>query len=154
MRHIICYTKALLMVIFFSLAAGRPAYAGSDIQRAGDVLTFVLPAAAGGLVLGNKDKAGALQFAESAALALGATFLLKYTVQEKRPNGQDNLSLPSAHTSVSFTSAEFIRKRYGWQFGIPAYAAASFVAYSRVESRDHFAHDVIAGAAIERVIAG
>lgn len=31
---------------------------------------------------------------------------------------------------------------------MPAYAAASFVAYSRVESREHYAHDVVAGAAI------
>ena len=39
-------------------------------------------------------------------------------------------------------------KRYGWQYGVPAYAAASFVAYSRVEAGDHHPHDVIAGAAI------
>ena len=41
-----------------------------------------------------------------------------------------------------------MRKRYGWQYGIPAYAAALFVAYSRVEARQHHTHDVIAGAAI------
>ncbi len=31
---------------------------------------------------------------------------------------------------------------------VPAYAAASFVAYSRVESREHYPHDVVAGAGI------
>ena len=41
-----------------------------------------------------------------------------------------------------------MRKRYGWEYGIPAYAGASFVAYSRVESGEHYPHDVIAGAAI------
>jgi membrane-associated phospholipid phosphatase len=41
-----------------------------------------------------------------------------------------------------------MRKRYGWEYGVPAYALASFVAYSRVESRQHYAHDVIAGAAL------
>ena len=41
-----------------------------------------------------------------------------------------------------------MRKRYGWEYGIPAYAAASFVAYSRVEANEHYPHDVIAGAAI------
>ena len=41
-----------------------------------------------------------------------------------------------------------MRKRYGWKYGIPAYALASFVAYSRVESREHYPHDVIAGAGI------
>jgi membrane-associated phospholipid phosphatase len=41
-----------------------------------------------------------------------------------------------------------MRKRYGWEYGIPAYAAASFVAYSRVESNEHHPQDVIGGAAI------
>ena len=41
-----------------------------------------------------------------------------------------------------------MRKRYGWEYGVPAYALASFVAYSRVEAREHYPHDVIAGAAI------
>jgi len=39
-------------------------------------------------------------------------------------------------------------KRYGWEYGVPAYAAASFVAYSRVEAREHQPHVVLAGAAI------
>jgi membrane-associated phospholipid phosphatase len=41
-----------------------------------------------------------------------------------------------------------MRKRYGWIYGIPAYVAASFVGYSRVEEKAHYAHDVLAGAAI------
>ena len=34
------------------------------------------------------------------------------------------------------------------QYGVPAYAAASFVAYTRVESGQHHDYDVIGGAAI------
>jgi membrane-associated phospholipid phosphatase len=41
-----------------------------------------------------------------------------------------------------------MRKRYGWEYGAPAYATASFVAYSRVESRKHYPHDMLAGAGI------
>jgi membrane-associated phospholipid phosphatase len=41
-----------------------------------------------------------------------------------------------------------MRKRYGWEYGVPAYAAASFVAYSRVEANRHYPRDVIAGAGI------
>ena len=41
-----------------------------------------------------------------------------------------------------------MRKRYGLEYGIPAYGLASFVAYSRVEAGQHHPHDVIAGAAI------
>jgi len=88
-----------------------------------------------------------LQFGESAALTLGATYALKYAIEEERPNGGRH-AFPSAHASISFASAEFMHKRYGWKYGIPAYAAALFVAYSRVEARQHYTHDVIAGAVI------
>jgi membrane-associated phospholipid phosphatase len=121
--------------------------AADTIQTAGDVLQLVLPAAAGGLALGYRDGQGALELGESLAVTLAVTYGLKYTINERRPNGGDQ-SFPSGHTSVSFSAAEFMRKRYGWAYGLPAYAAASFVAYSRVESREHHVQDVMAGAGI------
>lgn len=121
--------------------------AADSIQTAGDVLQFVLPATAGGLTLGYLDGEGALQLGESLAVTLGVTYALKYSINERRPNGGSQ-SFPSGHSSISFCAAEFMRKRYGWEYGVPAYAVASFVAYSRVESREHYAHDVIAGAGI------
>jgi len=135
------------LALFLCFNAGVEAHASDNIQSAGDILQFVLPAAAAGLTLGYKDGQGALQFGESASLTLGVTYGLKYAVNERRPNG-GNQSFPSAHTSISFCAAEFMRKRYGWEYGVPAYALASFVGYSRVESREHYAHDVIAGAAV------
>src|SRR2546427_1123536 len=133
-----------VLLLLFALVDAR---AGDDIKAAGDLLQFVLPATAGGLTLAYRDWEGTLEFAESAALTLGVTYALKYTVDERRPNGGTQ-SFPSGHTSISFSAAEFMRERYGWEYGIPAYAAASFVAYSRVESNEHHPHDVIAGAAI------
>ena len=121
--------------------------AAEIIPSAGDILQYVLPATAGGLTLAYRDWKGTLQFGESVALTGGVTYGLKYAVNESRPNGGTQ-SFPSAHTSISFSAAEFMRKRYGWEYGIPAYAAASFVAYSRVDAREHYAHDVLAGAAI------
>ncbi len=137
----------LALTAFAYLFDACPAEASDAIQSAGDVLQFALPAAAAGLTLGYKDRTGALQFAESAALTLGVTYTLKYTVNETRPNGGSQ-SFPSGHSSISFCSAEFMRKRYGWEYGIPSYAVASFVAYSRVESAEHHPQDVIAGASI------
>jgi membrane-associated phospholipid phosphatase len=123
------------------------ASASDSIETAGNVLEVLLPATAAGLTLGYKDGTGALQFTESVALTLGVTYTLKYTVDETRPNG-DSHSFPSGHASISFSAAEFMRKRYGWEYGLPAYAAASFVAYSRVEAGEHHPQDVVAGAAI------
>jgi len=140
-------TPVFGVAIVFCLTATPGIKASDTIASAGDILQFALPITAAGLTLAYWDGQGAVQFGESAAVTLGVTYGLKYTVNETRPNG-GHQSFPSAHTSISFSSAEFMRKRYGWGYGVPAYALASFVAYSRVEAREHYAHDVIAGAAI------
>ncbi len=139
------YIFAGIGLILFN--AGNVAQAKSGVQTTGDILQFVLPGAAAGMTLAYRDGEGAWELGESAALTLGATYGLKYAVDEKRPNG-GHQSFPSAHTSISFAGAEYIRKRYGLEYGIPAYALASFVAYSRVEAMEHHPGDVIAGASI------
>lgn len=76
-----------------------------------------------------------------------ATYGLKYSIDAERPNGGSE-SFPSGHTASAFMGAEFIRKQYGWGWGLPAYATAGWVGYSRVESNNHYWRDVIAGALI------
>lgn len=137
----------IILALVSSLTFAIHVEADDGIKEAGEVLTIALPVAAAGLTLGLKDAEGAWEFGKSAALTLGISYSLKYAINEKRPNG-DDYSFPSNHSAISFASAEFIRKRYGWEYGIPAYLAATFVAYSRVESREHYAHDVIAAAVL------
>ena len=137
------FAASLLVLSTFSTACFA-----DKIESAGDVATVIAAVAAGGVTLARSDREGMIQLVKSAAIDLGVTYGLKYSIHERRPDGSDNQSFPSAHTSVAFTSAEYLRKRYGWEYGIPAYGLASFVAYSRVESDKHYARDVIAGAAI------
>jgi membrane-associated phospholipid phosphatase len=139
-------TAVVAIAMSPALHCGRLA-AEDNIQVAGDVLQVALPATAAGLTLGHRDGQGALQLGKSLAVTLGVTYALKYSIDAKRPNGGGQ-SFPSAHTSISFSAAEFMRKRYGWEYGVPAHAAASFVAYSRVESRQYNPQDVVAGAGI------
>jgi len=117
------------------------------LTNTGDVMAYVLPAAALGLTAYYKDGKGALEFTESAAITMAITFGLKYAVDTRRPNG-DPHSFPSGHAAITFASAEFMRKRYGWKFGAPAYLLATFVGYSRVRAHEHYFRDVAAGAAI------
>jgi membrane-associated phospholipid phosphatase len=131
-----------IITVCASIEARADAFAS-----AGDILQYALPATAGGLTVVYRDWQGTLQFGESLALTEGVTYGLKYAVNERRPNGGTQ-SFPSGHASGAFCGAEFLRKRYGWKYGIPAYAAASFVAFTRVEAREHYPHDVIAGAAV------
>ena len=140
-------TRIIAAVIVLITTAPFHAHASDGIELAGDILEFVMPATAAGMTIGSRDGQGTFQFGESAALTLAVTYGLKYTINTERPNGGSQ-SFPSGHTSISFCSAEFMRKRYGWEYGLPSYAVASFVAYSRVESRNHYPRDVFAGAAI------
>ena len=141
-----CTALATIFSTAFTALSCGPV-AADGIQTAGDALQIVLPGTAAGIALANRDGRGARQLGKSLAATLGVTYTLKYSVNEIRPNGGGQ-SFPSGHSSVSFAAAEFMRKRYGWEYGIPAYAVASFVAYSRVESRQHHPQDVIAGAGI------
>jgi membrane-associated phospholipid phosphatase len=147
MKHRILWINISLFIMLFGLMAGINAQAYDRIEQAGDVLVVALPVAAAGLTLGFKDGQGTLEFGESAALAMGVTYTLKFAIDKTRPNGESQ-SFPSGHATISFTSAEFMRKRYGWEYGLPAYALAMFVAYSRVESGQHYTIDVIGGTAI------
>ena len=144
----VCFLFLALMLWW---AGAADVWAGGDtIENAGDILQFVLPGTASALTLAYRDWPGALQFGESAGVTLGVTYALKYSINERRPDG-GNESFPSGHASISFAAAEFMRKRYGWEYGLPAYAAATFVGYSRVESREHHTYDVVGGAAIGMV---
>lgn len=138
----------IAVVALLLLLVLTPGARASDISTAGDAAAVAIVLAAGGITIARDDKEGMVQLTKTAILDVSATMGLKYTIHERRPDGSDNQSFPSAHTSVSFASAEYLRKRYGWDYGLPAYTLASFVAYSRVESNKHHVKDVIAGAAI------
>lgn len=111
-------------------------------------MAAVTPIACAVTVLALEDWDGLKQGALAAATTVGVSYALKYIVGKERPDRSDNHSFPSLHTSVSFTGAAFIQKRYGWKWGIPAYAVASYVGWSRVFCKKHEWWDVAAGAAI------
>ena len=68
--------------------------------------------------------------------------------KERRPDGSDLHSFPSGHTAVSFATAAYLQRRYGWVYGGPAYALACYVGWGRCYSKKHYWYDVLAGAAI------
>ena len=142
-------TRSVMLAVGASLLFATPASAGdngwataSDIGRDGLVI----------VALGLPTVQGDWQGTKQAAFSIGATSLvttgLKEVVSEERPDGSDDKSFPSGHTSVSFAAAATLHKRYGWEVGIPAHVVAAFVGVARVQADKHFAHDVLVGAAI------
>lgn len=118
------------------------------IETAGDVILISLPLTALSTSIFLKDKEGTEQFAKAFLVNKLVTFSLKGIISKQRPDGIGFDSFPSGHTSTTFQSASFIQKRYGWKYGVPAYALASFTAYSRINADRHDFADVLVGAAI------
>ena len=143
-QKLLCLTALCFSVALFS---SQPAKAADFIDTSGDVLQIAIPAAAYATTFYLDDSEGRREFYKSFFTSLGVTYGLKYSIDKKRPNGKEH-SFPSGHTSAAFQGATFIHKRYGLEYGIPAYIGASFVGYSRIETRNHDIVDVLAGAAI------
>ena len=142
-------TRVGIPVAAAALLLATPAQASDHgWATASDVGRDVLVISALGLPAVQGDWPGAKQ----AAFSLGATALvttaLKETISEERPDGSDNKSFPSGHTSMSFAAAATLEKRHGWEVGVPAHIIATFVGVARVEADKHFVHDVVAGAVI------
>ncbi len=139
-----------LILITTMLAATPIAHAKSTIEKYGDIGQILIPLTAYGATYYLDDVEGRQQFYKSFLTTFLITHGLKLTVKKKRPNNNGSQSFPSGHTSAAFQGAAFIQKRYGWKYGLPAYVAASFVGYSRVEdeSRKHDLVDVLAGGSI------
>jgi len=109
------------------------------MQRSLNLASILIP-------LIKEDKEGAFKDIEGLAYTASTTQILKSVVGEKRPEGNSHKSFPSGHASASFQAATFLQLRYGYKYGIPSFIVATLVAYSRVQAKRHYWHDVIAGA--------
>src|SRR4051794_19613291 len=75
------------------------------------------------------------------------TYAIKLAANRTRPNG-DPHSFPSGHASTSFATAMVLQEHFGWKLGVPAFAAATYTVVSRVTENQHWASDVVFGAAV------
>ncbi|WP_406664656.1 phosphatase PAP2 family protein [Gallaecimonas sp. GXIMD1310] len=134
-----------LLLAFTSLAC----QAKTTTESAGDILRFAIPAAAvGTTLLKEQGNEGLIQFSKALVASQLATLALKKSINKRRPNGKCCDAFPSGHSSMAFMGAAYLQQRYGWRYGLPAYLAASYVGYTRVQSKQHDTSDVLAGAAI------
>ena len=144
------------VALLSSTVAPKRAHAENrDATEVGDWLQILLPVFAGTstFIAGNPegglwDKEGTYQFIKSFGSAWGTTTIWKGVASKVRPESNSPTSFPSGHTTAAFGGAAFIGTRYGWKWGVPAYAGALFTAWSRVQSDNHFADDVTAGASV------
>jgi len=137
------YPNAVL-VFCALLFTATPVLAEDD----GSIVRTLIPAVAYGATFYMHDHDGRVQFYKSFFTNLAATYALKGVIHKERPNGKGDDSFPSGHTSVAFQGAAFIQKRYGWKYAAAAYVGATYVGWRRVATDNHYAIDVVAGAAV------
>ena len=131
-----------MVALFFNLTA-----IGSVFEFAGSAGAVAIPASSVLTILLHHDKEGFQQFGLSYGSTMATVFALKPIVNEKRPDG-GKWSFPSGHTASAFAGAVFLQRRYGWNYGAPAYVASWLVGLSRLYSNHHRPQDVLAGAMI------
>lgn len=88
---------------------------------------------------------------KSEIVNLALTFALKNITKIERPNGQDNKSWPSGHTSEAFLAATIVNREFRHKspwIGVGAYGLAGTVGLFRMLNNKHWLSDVVAGAGI------
>ena len=147
------------VLVLCLLAAAAPARAFSvnttpltstqkTIETVGTGVAIALPLTAAMIAWRKQDRVGLAQLTAETVLTVGTAYALKNIVREERPNGSGDNSFPSDTTALSASGSSFLWGRYGWQYGLPAFAATQFVSYSRVQARPHRWYDTLASSAI------
>jgi membrane-associated phospholipid phosphatase len=101
---------------------------------------------------GSRFRAMTYDMLDATIVNFGYTELIKVAVGRERPNGEDNKSFPSGHTSNSFALAAVAERHYGWKLGAPAYLLAGVVGASRLQQDKHYLSDVVAGATLGYIV--
>ena len=139
--------RAFLLFAALPLLAAGPA-AADGIETAGTAVAVAVPLTAAGIAAYKKDWNGVVDLGLTTLATVGTAYALKQIVKEKRPDGSDYQSFPSDTTALSASGSSFLWARYGWQYGLPAFAASAFVGYSRVEAKQHHWYDTAASSAL------
>lgn len=123
--------------------------AGAVIGNTGTLLGVAVGTWGFGQLLGSHD-ASHLGLDGLRAIGLSEMMLqsLKYTVRRERPDHSSGYSFPSGHSADTFAVATVIARHPGFRWSLIAYAAATYVATSRLHDNVHYLSDVVFGSAV------
>ena len=138
----------LILSILIGASCLRTHATDDALKHTTDVLCLAPDATAIAVAIAKHDTEGLKQLGLSTATCLALNYGLELCIHKERPDGTGHHAFPSTHTAVAFNGSTVLMKRYGWQWGVPAYAVSSFVAWGRVHTDRHDWWDALGGAAI------
>ncbi len=145
---IVCLMAAALGLSATTATAGDD-YGTKDLSV--DVITAAVPLTGLAVAYFTGDTEGQKQWLRNTGVNQVLTSALRLGFNEtswgERPNGHE-YGFPSGHVAFVMSGATFLGERYGWKWGTPAYMAAAYVAYVRVDDDHHHWRDVIASGAL------
>jgi hypothetical protein len=110
----------------------------------------MIGATIGGYMLGDSYEQETGRRIMDALVAAGAgTQTLKTATNDRRPvpHSVNTRGFPSGHAAVAFATAAVVAERDS-DLEVPAYTLAGFIGWSRHQTRQHYWHQIIAGAAL------
>ena len=138
-----------------SAATGQLGWSDTFETAGGPVYSTLFVAGmftAGRLSHGIRFRAMTYDMLDGAVVNFAYTEVLKLAIKRERPNGEDNKSFPSGHTSNAFALASVVEAHYGWKIGVPSYLLAGLMGVSRIHQDKHWLSDVVAGAALGTIV--
>lgn len=104
--------------------------------------------AAGGISGDHGLERTGMRCTEALAMGIGICGLLKVSTGRERPDGSDDQSFPSFHSTSSAAVAAVVWREHGPGAGVPLAILSVFTAVSRVHRGEHYISDVVAGLAL------
>lgn len=136
---------AAMAALYAPIAGADDEY--TEHELAADIVTAVMPLTTFAIAHYKDDGDGEGQFLRSNAVSLVLNTMLRVGFNEteygERPNGNE-YAFPSGHAAFATTSAAFLQDRFGWKYGLPAYALVGYVSWVRVDTDHHHWRDIAA----------
>ena len=146
--------SATLLAVTLSALNVAQADAAGNWDKLSTVLSAGAPLVAGF----NSWRKGDDEGVKDLGMSLFGTFVideaLKNVHQEIRPDRSGNDSFPSNHAAVSFATARYVDIRDSGAGADFYYAAAVLTSYARVQARQHYWKDTVAGGGIGILMSG
>ncbi len=109
-------------------------YKDTSRQIATDV-SIAVPALAVSVALSKHDGAGLGELLAGTILSVGTAYGIGQAIREERPDNSSAHSFPALNTTLAASSATFLWGRYGWRYGLAAYAAQDVVSFSLTQAK-------------------